>query len=84
MSVLECRNLTKKYGNLTALDNIDLTLEPGRIVGLVDGRADPDRRSRAGSLDKGDGLLSSRQGFSPFLDECRFTASFLYGFLSGF
>ena len=35
MSVLECRNLTKKYGNLTALDNIDLTLEPGRIVGLV-------------------------------------------------
>lgn len=32
MSVLECRNLTKKYGNLTALDNIDLTLEPGRIV----------------------------------------------------
>lgn len=35
MSVLECRNLTKKYGNLTALDNINLTLEPGRIVGLV-------------------------------------------------
>lgn len=35
MAVLECRNLTKKYGNLTALDNIDLTLEPGRIVGLV-------------------------------------------------
>lgn len=28
-------NLTKKYGNKTALSNIDLTLEPGRIVGLL-------------------------------------------------
>ena len=35
MAVLECRNLTKRYGNLTALDNINLELEPGRIVGLV-------------------------------------------------
>ena len=35
MAVLECRHLTKRYGNLTALDNIDLSLEPGRIVGLV-------------------------------------------------
>ena len=35
MAVLECRQLTKKYGNITALDHIDLALEPGRIVGLV-------------------------------------------------
>ncbi|MDO5477292.1 MAG: ABC transporter ATP-binding protein [Eubacteriales bacterium] len=35
MAVLECRQLTKKYGNVTALDRIDLALEPGRIVGLV-------------------------------------------------
>ena len=35
MAVLECRHLTKRYGNLTALDNIDLSLEPGRIIGLV-------------------------------------------------
>ncbi|MDO5133909.1 MAG: ABC transporter ATP-binding protein [Eubacteriales bacterium] len=35
MAVLECRKLTKKYGSVTALDGIDLTLEPGRIVGLV-------------------------------------------------
>ena len=35
MAVLECMHLTKRYGNLAALDNIDLSLEPGRIVGLV-------------------------------------------------
>jgi len=35
MKLLECRGLTKKYGSLTALDQIDLTLESGRIVGLL-------------------------------------------------
>ena len=35
MSIFACQNLTKRYGKLTALDNIDLELESGRIVGLV-------------------------------------------------
>ncbi len=35
MAVLECMQLTKRYGNITALDHINLSLEPGRIVGLV-------------------------------------------------
>ena len=35
MAALECMQLTKKYGGVTALDHIDLSLEPGRIVGLV-------------------------------------------------
>lgn len=35
MAVLECMHLTKKYGSLTALDQINLSLEPGRIVGLL-------------------------------------------------
>lgn len=33
--ILECKGLTKKYGSLEALSNVDLTLEPGRIVGLL-------------------------------------------------
>ena len=33
--ILECKGLTKKYGSLEALSNIDLTLELGRIVGLL-------------------------------------------------
>lgn len=33
--ILECRNLTKQYGSKTALDNINLTLEKGKIIGLL-------------------------------------------------
>ena len=33
--LLQCTGLTKRYGGLTALDNIDLTLESGRIIGLL-------------------------------------------------
>ena len=35
MSIFECRDLTKRYGKLTALDHIGLKLESGRIVGLL-------------------------------------------------
>ncbi len=35
MSLLECNNLTKRYGRKTALDGIHLSLESGRIVGLL-------------------------------------------------
>ena len=33
--ILCCRGLSKRYGKVQALDNIDLTLESGRIVGLL-------------------------------------------------
>ena len=32
--ILDCQNLTKYYGNKIALDNLNLTLEPGKIIGL--------------------------------------------------
>ena len=36
MSVIfECRDLVKSYGKLTALNGINLSLERGRIVGLL-------------------------------------------------
>jgi ABC-2 type transport system ATP-binding protein len=34
-SVLECRNVSKKYGTVTALDAVNLNLQSGRIVGLL-------------------------------------------------
>lgn len=33
--ILECRNLTKRYGNKTALDKVNLSLESGKIIGLL-------------------------------------------------
>lgn len=34
-TLLKCENLTKKYGNLVALDSINISLESGKIVGLL-------------------------------------------------
>ena len=35
MSILTCRGLVKRYGTAPALSGVELTLEPGRIVGLL-------------------------------------------------
>ena len=35
MAVLECKALSKCYGHTAALDQVDITIEPGRIVGLL-------------------------------------------------
>lgn len=34
-TLLECKNLTKRYGKFTALDHINFSLEGGHIVGLL-------------------------------------------------
>lgn len=33
--ILDCQNLSKKYGNFFALSNLTLSLEKGQIVGLL-------------------------------------------------
>ncbi len=35
MSLLECKNLTKRYAETTALDSVSLSLDGGKIVGLL-------------------------------------------------
>ena len=35
MALLQCNQLTKYYDSALALDHVDLTVEPGRIVGLL-------------------------------------------------
>lgn len=35
MSILECHDLTRRYGSLIALDHVNLNLEQGKIVGLL-------------------------------------------------
>lgn len=34
-ALLECKSLTKKFSYITALNNVNLTLERGRIIGLL-------------------------------------------------
>lgn len=34
-AILQCQGLTKRFGYFKALDNVDLTLERGRIIGLL-------------------------------------------------
>lgn len=34
-AILECKSLTKNFSNLTALNKVNLTLERGRIIGLL-------------------------------------------------
>ena len=35
MSILETKGLVKRFGAMTALDGVTLSIEPGRIVGLL-------------------------------------------------
>lgn len=35
MAMIEIKGLTKRFGDLTALDDVSLSLEPGQIVGLL-------------------------------------------------
>ena len=34
-AILECRGLTKNFGRVCALNNVDLSIEPGRVTGLL-------------------------------------------------
>ena len=33
--LLKCENLSKRFGSKTALDNVSLSIEPGKIIGLL-------------------------------------------------
>lgn len=56
--ILECRNLVKKYGYKEALCGIDLTIERGRIVGLLG----PNGSGKSTLIKLSNGLLSPTSG----------------------
>lgn len=58
MSILECSRLCKHYGRVQALDGVDLTLEPGRIVGLLG----PNGSGKSTLLKLACGLLTPSEG----------------------
>ena len=34
-NIIETKNLTKRFGNLTAVDDLTISLEPGKIYGFL-------------------------------------------------
>jgi len=58
MPILECRNLTKNYGTVCALDGINLSIEPGRIVGLLG----PNGSGKTTLIKLANGLLQPTSG----------------------
>jgi ABC-2 type transport system ATP-binding protein len=58
MSILQCKNLSKKYGATEALKGIDLELEAGRIVGLLG----PNGSGKTTFIKLANGLLKPSEG----------------------
>ncbi len=58
MPILECRGLSKRYGKVQALDNVDLKVEPGRVVGLLG----PNGSGKTTLIKLANGLLTPTAG----------------------
>ncbi|MDD5906719.1 MAG: ABC transporter ATP-binding protein [Clostridiales bacterium] len=58
MPILQCEQLTKSYGSNLALDHVDLTVEQGRIVGLLG----PNGSGKTTLLKLANGLLQPGSG----------------------
>ena len=56
MAVLECKDLSKHYGNAPALNHVSLAVEPGRIVGLLG------RSGKTTLIKLANGLLTPSEG----------------------
>lgn len=58
MAILECEGLTKRYGGVTALDNVSLSIEAGHVVGLLG----PNGSGKTTLIKLANGLLSPNEG----------------------
>ena len=57
-TILECKDLTKRYGKKTALNHINLTLKSGRIIGLLG----PNGSGKTTMIKLINGLLTPTEG----------------------
>lgn len=58
MAILECIGLSKSYGSVKALENIDLAVEPGHVVGLLG----PNGSGKTTLIKLANGLLQPSSG----------------------
>ena len=58
MPILECRELCKSYGSVQALDNVSLSIEQGRVIGLLG----PNGSGKTTLLKLANGLLTPTEG----------------------
>ena len=58
MPILECKDLSKRFGTVQALDTVNLTIEPGRVIGLLG----PNGSGKTTLLKLANGLLTPTDG----------------------
>jgi ABC-2 type transport system ATP-binding protein len=58
MSILKCSNLTKRFGGTLALSNVSLSIEPGRVIGLLG----PNGSGKTTFIKLCNGLLTPTEG----------------------
>ena len=58
MAILECRDLSKRFGSIQALDEVNLSIEPGRVVGLLG----PNGSGKTTLIKLANGLLTPTAG----------------------
>ena len=57
-AILECNNLTKQFGSVPALDHVNLSIEPGRVIGLLG----PNGSGKTTLIKLANGLLTPTEG----------------------
>ena len=57
-AILECRELSKSFGGVKALDGVNLSIEPGRVVGLLG----PNGSGKTTLIKLANGLLTPSDG----------------------
>ena len=58
MAILECKELSKRFGRTQALDAVNLKVEPGRVVGLLG----PNGSGKTTLIKLANGLLTPSDG----------------------